>query len=203
MNNRNIIPSILASAFLVSAQSALADFRVIDEKQETKPSTPLEVATERSENERLRAELDQILAELARIKQELQAARDESAQLKALVSANKRLDNIEHTMEKAVVSFAFGTTKFAPQPEVAQRVADYARRAKAVNIHGYTDSRGSNAANHRVALRRAVSTKEYLISQGVEEMKINTFGHVGEYVAPNTTRAGRLANRRVEIEFQP
>lgn len=104
---------------------------------------------------------------------------------------------------KIVVSFAFGNTEFVPQPEVAEKIVTYAKLAGTVNVRDYTDSVGMPAANQRVALQRAIAAKQYLISWGVEEMKVKVFGRTREYVASNATEAGRLANRRVEIDFLP
>jgi len=185
---------------LLSSSPAIADFQVI----ESTPTTPLRqdhILTESDENTRLRAELDRLSVELAQVKADLEFARTDAAQSRqALLIANEKLDLIQ---SKTVVSFAFNSTKFTPQPETAQKLVASAKRAGTVNIRGYTDSSGHPAANHRVALQRASAAKQYLVNQGVEEMKINVFGSAGAYVASNATQVGRLANRRVEIDFLP
>jgi OOP family OmpA-OmpF porin len=50
-------------------------------------------------------------------------------------------------------------------------------------------------------VRRAESVKGYLVSKGVEPTRLDTEGK-GETqpVASNTTKEGRMKNRRVEIE---
>jgi outer membrane protein OmpA-like peptidoglycan-associated protein len=73
---------------------------------------------------------------------------------------------------------------------------------ESVGIYGHTDSDGSDAYNIKLALRRAESIRQYLISRGVPADKIQSFGE-GERkpVADNATKEGRAKNRRVEIEI--
>lgn len=180
----------VAMAGLLVSSPAIAGFQVVYEGAAPKPLTPVQVVTETHENARLRAELDRLSAELAQSRQ-------------ALLTANAKLDLIQSKIEKIVVSFAFGNTEFVPQPEVAEKIVTYAKLAGTVNVRGYTDSVGTPAANQRVALQRAIAAKQYLVSRGVEEVKVKVFGRAGEYVASNATKAGRLANRRVEIDSLP
>ena len=70
-----------------------------------------------------------------------------------------------------------------------------------VMIDGYTDSIGPNAYNDRLALKRALAVKRYLISAGLPAERVQVGKTVGKccYVAPNRTKAGRAANRRAEV----
>lgn len=91
---------------------------------------------------------------------------------------------------------------------IATRKLDLlAERLKGINvesvgIYGHTDSDGPDAYNIGLALRRAESIRQYLISRGVPADKIKSFGE-GERkpVADNATKEGRAKNRRVEIEI--
>lgn len=67
-------------------------------------------------------------------------------------------------------------------------------------IVGHTDSKGDEAYNQGLSLRRSNSAASYLEGQGVARTRIATNGR-GEYepVAPNDTDAGRQLNRRVEV----
>lgn len=194
----------MAMVGLLVSPLAFADFQVIHEGAAPKPLTPVQVITETHEIARLRGELDRLASELAQLKADLAFARAETAQSQqALLTANAKLELIQSKIEKIIVSFAFGKTEFAPQPDIAEKLIRYSKLAGTVNVRGYTDNMGTPAANQRVALQRAVAAKQYLVSRGVEEVKVKTFGRTGGYVASNATEAGRLANRRVEIDFLP
>lgn len=66
---------------------------------------------------------------------------------------------------------------------------------------GYTDSVGDAAYNKKLSLRRAQAVKNYLVNMGVDEKNIYVEGKGKENpVASNKTSAGRVKNRRVEIE---
>ncbi len=71
-----------------------------------------------------------------------------------------------------------------------------------VRIEGHTDNVGSNDHNLKLSQRRADSVKEFLVRQGVlrSRMAAAGFGPTRP-IAPNTNRAGRAANRRVEFRL--
>ncbi len=67
-------------------------------------------------------------------------------------------------------------------------------------IEGHTDSIGQAETNKHLSLRRAEVVKTYLVSRGIEPVRIETRGFGEEVpVATNTTNAGRSLNRRVEV----
>jgi outer membrane protein OmpA-like peptidoglycan-associated protein len=67
-------------------------------------------------------------------------------------------------------------------------------------IVGHTDSRGDDAYNMNLSLRRANSALAYLQTRGVPASRIRTSGRgEAEPVASNATEAGMQQNRRVEI----
>ena len=68
------------------------------------------------------------------------------------------------------------------------------------NVEGHTDNTGSVTANNELSLRRAISVRDYLISQRVAASAIDVAG-LGQSrpVADNATAEGRARNRRVEI----
>lgn len=82
---------------------------------------------------------------------------------------------------------------------------DFAFRASALNVTkldvvGHADSRGKDAYNLDLSLRRAAAVKDYLVSKGINEDIIFASGE-GESapVASNDTAEGRAQNRRVDI----
>ncbi len=70
-----------------------------------------------------------------------------------------------------------------------------------VTLKGYTDSQGSDDANHKIGLQRAENVKKYL----VERHKIDAgrfvveSGGKNDPIGDNKTEAGRKMNRRVEV----
>jgi outer membrane protein OmpA-like peptidoglycan-associated protein len=73
-----------------------------------------------------------------------------------------------------------------------------------VLVEGYTDSRGSNAANQRLSAERAVAVKQALEQRGIDGSRIETAGRgSAQAVASNDTAEGRAQNRRVELTFVP
>jgi general secretion pathway protein A len=69
-------------------------------------------------------------------------------------------------------------------------------------VRGYSDSVGSAAYNKQLSEFRANIVKSYLVGQGVKPKRIEAIG-MGEEnpLEPNSTEAGRGANRRVEVEL--
>lgn len=70
-----------------------------------------------------------------------------------------------------------------------------------IDIKGYTDTSGPEAYNLKLSERRANAVADYLASGlGAERSKMVVTG-MGEAdpVADNATRAGRIKNRRVEV----
>ena len=74
------------------------------------------------------------------------------------------------------------------------------QRATFIEIVGHTDDKWDDDYNMELSKKRAASVRDFLVSQGVDASKMVTTG-MGETmpIASNTTRAGRTANRRVEI----
>ena len=71
-------------------------------------------------------------------------------------------------------------------------------------VVGHTDSIGTDEYNRKLSLRRADSVKNYLVSQGVPQIKIRAEGRgESEPVASNKTAGGRSQNRRVEVTVVP
>jgi outer membrane protein OmpA-like peptidoglycan-associated protein len=69
-----------------------------------------------------------------------------------------------------------------------------------VSVEGHTDSRGTDAYNQALSLRRANTVRSYLADHGVDKNRLSVVGH-GESkpVASNDTDDGRAQNRRVEL----
>jgi OOP family OmpA-OmpF porin len=69
-----------------------------------------------------------------------------------------------------------------------------------VEVAGHADSRGSDAYNQTLSLRRAESVRSYLVGKGIAAERLNTVGYgEREPIADNGTPEGRFKNRRVEL----
>ncbi|MCC6620746.1 MAG: OmpA family protein [Deltaproteobacteria bacterium] len=123
-------------------------------------------------------------------------------------------DTIERDVEltsgaiviKQQVQFGFDSDKirdksFAILDAVARVLADHPF-IKKVSVEGHTDSEGAEDANLDLSTRRAASVVAYLVGKGVAPERLASKGF-GESVPlkPNTTPAGRVANRRVEFKI--
>lgn len=78
-----------------------------------------------------------------------------------------------------------------------------ANSGKKVLVAGHTCSLGTDAYNLKLSDARAKSVKEFLVKQGVEPSRLDTFGF-GESQPKydNSTEQGRSMNRRVELSFR-
>lgn len=108
----------------------------------------------------------------------------------------------------AGITFAFDRSDIQPQfqatlNEVAQTLQAYP--STAIDVYGHTDSTGTDAYNQNLSEQRARSVANYLISRGVQPVRIATrgFGESQLLVNPERSEADRQANRRVEIRISP
>jgi outer membrane protein OmpA-like peptidoglycan-associated protein len=69
-----------------------------------------------------------------------------------------------------------------------------------LRIEGYTDDIGTKAYNQKLALKRAMAVKNFLVKEGIKPERIRIVGFGKErYIAENTTPIGKLTNRRAEF----
>ena len=101
------------------------------------------------------------------------------------------------------VSFGLGRSTVSPSfAKVLDVFADNLNKypKTAIEIVGHTDSTGSDAINLPLSLKRADSTRDYLIERTVAAERFNTQGWGPDQpIADNKTAQGRAMNRRVEV----
>ena len=91
---------------------------------------------------------------------------------------------------------------YGPLDEVSTTLIGYPKTA--VDVVGHASSDGPDDYNQDLSERRATSVQSYLVNSGVQSVRMRAIG-MGESqpVADNSTQAGRVANRRVEILLTP
>lgn len=105
------------------------------------------------------------------------------------------------------ITFATNQSNIQPRfqttlDQVAATLQEY--RSTAIDVYGHTDSTGSDSYNQSLSERRAQSVADYLVSRGINRVRIATRGYgESQPIADNTTEAGRAANRRVELRVVP
>jgi OOP family OmpA-OmpF porin len=76
--------------------------------------------------------------------------------------------------------------------------------ALSLEVGGHTDNVGAEATNQAISQKRADAVREYLIKKGVAPERVKAVGYgPSQPTAPNTTKEGRAANRRIEFKLLP
>lgn len=109
--------------------------------------------------------------------------------------------------EPMVLNIDYPSGSFEIDPNSKDRLRSLARVLLVapdirLEINGYTDNIGTEAANQALSKKRANRVRDFLVAQGVGENRISAHGR-GEtnFVASNDTAEGRAMNRRIEIVF--
>ncbi|MFM7683662.1 MAG: OmpA family protein [Bacteroidota bacterium] len=101
------------------------------------------------------------------------------------------------------VQFFTDSDKLLPSSaKELQTLAEYLIKNDSLQatIFGHTDNTGDPKANLDLSQRRAESVKNFLVNIGVKESNLFAVGKGDtQPKAPNTTKEGRLMNRRVEV----
>lgn len=132
---------------------------------------------------------------------ELEAQLKNQANIEATTDRNG-LPAIKVTFDGGIL-FATNSANLSAQAQ--KSLAEFATNLEnnpgtLVQIYGFTDNTGSQAANEKVSTNRANSVKTYLQNKGVNVSRLSAEGRpMQDYVATNDTPAGRAQNRRVEV----
>jgi OOP family OmpA-OmpF porin len=102
-------------------------------------------------------------------------------------------------------NFATSSAKLLKTADVKlNEVVDAAKQYPEVKLEvgGHTDNRGKKAFNQKLSEKRAAAVKAWLIKHGVAADRISTAGYADtQPITDNKTKAGRAANRRVEVRY--
>lgn len=115
-------------------------------------------------------------------------------------------DQIALTMPSGITfdvnSAAIKGDFYGPLDEVSTTLIEYS--STAVDVVGHASSDGPDDYNQTLSEQRASSVQSYLVNSGVQSVRLQAVG-MGETqpIADNSTQAGRIANRRVEILLTP
>jgi outer membrane protein OmpA-like peptidoglycan-associated protein len=103
------------------------------------------------------------------------------------------------------ILFNSGKATLAPESfKELDKLADLLLKNASVRIEvsGHTDNVGSASVNKRISKSRALTVKNYLVSRGVEQDRIEYEGYGFEQpIATNDTPEGKAKNRRVEMKI--
>ena len=151
-----------------------------------------------------------------------QLADENASQKEQLERLNKKIDSLHMThseMEVAAaevevkdgfvannLQFDSGSAKLTPDSETElDKIAAYLILNEDVqlSISGHTDNTGNAEANLLLSKKRAAAVHSYLVSRGVDNQRMKHEGYgSARPIAENTTAAGRIKNRRVELEIK-
>jgi len=122
-----------------------------------------------------------------------------------IIPEDKGPDQQIVVMDERALNFDFDKSVVKPQYfEMLHKFIEYVNfNDYEVVIEGYTDSKGTNAYNMALGMRRAQSVKAKLLEFGMDPSRIVGTESKGEEepVATNTTDEGRAQNRRIEFKL--
>jgi len=122
-----------------------------------------------------------------------------------IIPEDKGPDQQIVVMDERALNFDFDKSVVKPQYfEMLHKFIEYVNfNDYEVVIEGHTDSKGTNAYNMALGMRRAQSVKAKLLEFGMDPGRIVGTVSKGEEepVAANTTDEGRAQNRRIEFKL--
>jgi outer membrane protein OmpA-like peptidoglycan-associated protein len=114
---------------------------------------------------------------------------------------------VQKTLNEYAKTILFDTGKATIKTQSASVLADIIKilneyPTSKFTVEGHTDSVGSEKLNQGLSEKRALSVKDYLVQNGIDEFRLSALGY-GESkpIDSNKTSAGRANNRRVEINL--
>lgn len=146
--------------------------------------------------QRIAGQMDELYAVAAEARREVTAV-------------NERVSALDDYDVQELVAVNFRVNSAVLSPEAKRQLDELAAkasnaRAYMIEVAGHTDSTGSEAKNFRLSQARADAVVQYLaVNHKIPLRRFVTPMGYGktEFVADNTTAAGRAQNRRVEVKM--
>ncbi len=124
----------------------------------------------------------------------------------AIKEAEKLVPVVKPNFDLANIQFEFNSfvLKTASLPILDQAVAEIKKAPDTKFIlNGHSSAEGSAAHNMSLSVDRANAVKSYFVNAGISDSNFTIVGHGDkEPVSSNDTEAGRMLNRRTEIEVK-
>jgi|SRR5450631_1156986 len=156
--------------------------------------------------------------ELQQCKGDLQgprlAANESGRQAQSAAAAIERLSERLSTNQPApdatlsasntvfAIRFAFASTLPIIPVGTGKSLIEASKDAPLMILRGRTDGTPDTPAAGRIAQKRAIAMRNFLIHGGISPERIRvTYQATGDRVADNSTPNGRALNRRVEVEI--
>ena len=112
--------------------------------------------------------------------------------------------NEEITLDSGRLNFDFDKSVVKPQYfELLRNLKDYVEQNNLnLRIIGHTDSKGTDAYNMALGMRRAVAVRDKLLEFGLNPARIVGVESMGESdpISTNDTEQGRFENRRIQFK---
>ena len=159
-------------------------------------TTDVRVGPVEANMERVAGQMDELYAVAAEARAEVKAV-------------NERVSALDDYDVQETVSVTFRTNSAVLSPEAKAQLDSLAAktsgaRAFMIEVAGHTDSTGSDTKNFRLSRQRADAVVQYLAVQHKIPLRrfVTPMGYgKTDSVAENTTAAGRLQNRRVDVKM--
>lgn len=130
----------------------------------------------------------------------------QAAELKEVAETKRTADGILVHLKNDLL-FQTGSANLTDQArtQLSQIAAIFSKYPEdRVNVIGHTDDTGGAATNQTLSLQRAQAVRTVLLEGGLSASQVDTTG-MGEAqpLVPNTSKAARAKNRRVELKVVP
>ena len=160
--------------------------------------------------ERVSGQIDELMAISNAARGGAKAAQDSAdAAIAGVNATNQRISSLDDyvVQSTATINFRSGSSRLSAEGK--QQLDDVAStaltlRGYVLEVQGFASSDGNPAANKRLSERRAKAVMDYLImTHNIPLRRIGQSYGYGESqaIADNSTREGRMQNRRVEVKL--
>ena len=190
-------------AYIAQKKVAMArEMAVLNNRQDELAQVEAEHQMMLAQVQKLEAEEARRRAEQARIEAEQAQMRTEELAAKLTeIEAEKTERGLVVNLRNVLFDPGKATFKLGSVDNIAKLsrfLLEYSNRT--VLVEGFTDNTGSREVNQRLSEKRAEAVKNALVASGVEPERIITRGYGEDYaIVDNSTAAGRMQNRRVEV----